>query len=1029
MKSGDGKGGMFGAPAIDGRKLHDFALQMKAMVPHYTPEWRFSPDDPDAGTALFYLAAGMLGENVKRLNQVPLNHFIAFLDMLRVELQPARPARTQVVFSLNEGIRETVFVPSGTVLTAAAEDGGDDIAFETEGALAVTPARLIEVLNVHPGRDRIVVAAEGYDDALTAGAAPEIALFSSMGDNRQEHALYVRHDELFMLDRPAQVTLRWHNADKRYVEDDLAAVMARSEWLEWCYSRGGDWIPFEEVSAKGREVTLRKKSPGPVEPTEVRGVSGRWIRCRVRPAADNGRSPALDAVPGMDRLTMRAAHDAAIDDTGIAPVEMIFNDTALQPSGFFPFGQHFVPYSVFYAACPEALSKRGSHLRVSFRARNTANSLRTGPDPEIRWKMVMRTADFEPKPAPKVYIRKVIWEYWNGDNWNRLPECEVYETLFADMPEAPTDYELDFPCPDDLTYTFVNGREDLWLRVRVLMTDPVTAAVVDYMSPWLEEFRFSYAYDVSAALVPVTSFTLNNAEMTDVTATVRQGGPAFKPFVPIPAPAPSLYFGFDAPPAKGPIRLHFTLGRQIPAAGAAPRIDWEAYIRQGGEWSWTPLKTLDETNGFTESGMLQFVGHPQMAAAKLFGRERAWLRATSRDGAYGNDDGASPTVAAVRRNAITAVQRRTIRGEYPEKGQGGFVLSETPVIGHEVWVDETGELGEHELSALMERHPERYEVHRDSEGQIQRLWVKWTPVSALVSSGPGDRHYVLHSASGLIEFGDGTRGRLPPKEGGDKIRVTYQVTEGERGNADRARITGLMQSTAYIAGVTNPMPATGGGDAETLDQALLRGPQRLKHRGRGISSADVEWLVRELEPGISKVKCLPGRNAKLERAPGCMTVVAMTAGGIQSLAQFPETKRKLEASLLRQMPNVTASSGKVAVIPPAFLEISVTATIEVETPDLVIPVEAECLDKLNRFLDPVSGKLDGLGWKIGEPVHVSVFYGLLQSVPGVQRVVKLHFHAEKHEHGIKTELAEERLRDVLHGIVTGGVHRLTVVSI
>ncbi|WP_158594172.1 hypothetical protein [Cohnella faecalis] len=47
-------GGASRPPAIDGRDLSALTRQMKAMVPHYTPEWRFSPDDPDAGRRSFF---------------------------------------------------------------------------------------------------------------------------------------------------------------------------------------------------------------------------------------------------------------------------------------------------------------------------------------------------------------------------------------------------------------------------------------------------------------------------------------------------------------------------------------------------------------------------------------------------------------------------------------------------------------------------------------------------------------------------------------------------------------------------------------------------------------------------------------------------------------------------------------------------------------------------------------------------------------------------------------------------------------
>ena len=1027
MKSELWQNGQARAPAIDGRDLNALVERMKALAPHYTPEWRFSPEDPDAGTALFYLAAEMLGENIERLNRVPLNNFIAFLDLLQVQLQPARPARANVVFSLNEGVREPVYVPGGTLLTAAGEDGGEELPFETEGALLVSPAKLMELYNVHPGRDRIVLAGDEYSDRTEAGAAPEFSLFSTAGDNLQDHIFYVRHDELLRLDHPALLTLKWHNAERRYVEEELASLFGRTDWLEWSYSNGEEWIPFDSARTEGGEVTLRKKTKGPVTEAEVGGLTGRWIRCRVKPLADGAEGPPiLRALPEMDRLTLRASHDLRQDPGAIPAGELYFNDAELDRAGFYPFGEHSIPYSVFYVSCSEAFSKRGSMLRMTFRARNVPNELRVGPDPEIRWKMIMRTADFETKPPPRLYVRKVLWEYWNGDNWMRLPGSGPFEEMFASLPhEEQRECELEFPCPEDMAATLVNGREDLWIRARVTATDTPTAPIVEYMSPRLEEPAFSYAYPSTAELRPEWAFTLNNAVLTDVTATVRQGGDTFKAFLPVPCPAPAVYFGFDVPPVRGPIRMQFALGSKPEAGERVPWIEWEAYVRKGGEWTWETLKTVDDTQGFTQSGLLQFVGPAALAPASLFGRTRAWLRAVNRDGAYGREGADLPSVKAIHRNSARAVQLRTIEGEYPEAGKGGYVLSQTPVVSLQVWVDETGTIGEHELVRLSEADPDRYEAFRDSEGNVQRLWVRWDEVRSLNGSAADDRHYTLQPATGVLRFGDGTRGMEPPLRGGDKIRVTYRVTDGARGNVGAGRVTGLMQSIAFVQGVSNPLPATGGGDAEPLEGALRRGPQQLKHRGRAISASDAEWLVREIEPGITKVKCLHNRNARLENSPGSFVVVALPFGGEAGREHFSETKRKLETELRRRAPNLAAHGGKLSVMAPAFIEISVFATIVVDSPDILVPVEAACLEALNRFLDPLTGQMDGKGWEIGEPIHASVFYGLLQAIKGVQRVEQLYLGVMRTENGKSTEMLPDDLRRVPHGIIgRGRGHRL-----
>jgi hypothetical protein len=549
------------------------------------------------------------------------------------------------------------------------------------------------------------------------------------------------------------------------------------------------------------------------------------------------------------------------------------------------------------------------------------------------------------------------------------------------------------------------------------------------MSPRLEQVAFSYSYPLTAELGPAVAYTLNNAVLTDVTATMRQGGDSFKAFLPIPCPGPAVYMGFDVPPVKGPIRMQFVLGGKLEVEEQVPWIDWEAYVRKGTEWTWEVLKTVDDTQSFTQSGTLQFIGPAGLAAASLFGRERVWLRAVSRDGKYGRADAALPVVKGIHRNSVPALQRRTISNEYPEPGKGGFVLSQSPVVGQEIWIDETGSVGEHELNRLLESDPDRYEVFRDSEGNLQRLWVRWDEVRSLTGSAPSDRHYTIQPATGVLTFGDGTRGMALHLRGGDKIRVTYQVTRGLRGNVGPGQVTNLMQSLAFVSGVSNPTAAFGGGDAEPLEDALRRGPQRLKHRGRAISPADVEWLAREVEPGIAKVKCLPNRNVRLEHSPGSIVVVALPSGGEAAREHFPETKRRLETELRRCAANLISPVGKLSVMAPVAIEISVFATLIAETPDILVPVEAACLEALNRFLDPVDGQLDGKGWEIGEPVHASAFYGLLQAVRGVHRVEQLHISVLRREHGQAIEMMPDQIPRITHGIIANGNgHRLSMTA-
>ena len=52
-------------PECDGRKYDDIIKEIEYLAEKYTPEWKFSPDNPDAGTALACVFAHRMSETIK----------------------------------------------------------------------------------------------------------------------------------------------------------------------------------------------------------------------------------------------------------------------------------------------------------------------------------------------------------------------------------------------------------------------------------------------------------------------------------------------------------------------------------------------------------------------------------------------------------------------------------------------------------------------------------------------------------------------------------------------------------------------------------------------------------------------------------------------------------------------------------------------------------------------------------------------------------------------------------------------------
>ncbi|MCR2802447.1 baseplate J/gp47 family protein [Paenibacillus soyae] len=1025
-QAGSGRGDVR-PPKINTNSLSTYMDKFKQLAPHYTPEWRFSLEQSDAGASLAYIAGEMLEDTVQRLNGAPMNHLLSFLDLIEVKLKPPRPSRANVVFKLSEGASAPVYIPQGFTLTAPNPSGGDPLLFETEEPLAATPARLMEIVNANPVTDEIVTAARSYADRLEAGAAAPIPFFDTTSmPNEQEHALFVRHDDQLLTDRPCRIFLNVHHAEKKYSEPELAASLA-SAAVEWQYSSGGRWLPFQSVTAAGNTIILHKSIAGKLELTEHEGVEGRWIKCSLK-SVPGEASPLLKRHLEMDKIRLRASHDVAGDSERIKPDGLYFNDLELMPEGFYPFGEHFVPYSVFYLSCEEAFSKRRSKLELTFSAIAKGNRLRMAPDPEIKWKMLMRTYEFEEKDPPRVRIRQVLWEYWNGSNWNALPGGEQYGEFFADLPEEhPRSFAISFQCPDDMTQTFVNGTYQYWIRARVIQTDPIIAPVVQYMSPWLANPKLSYATSSQVVFEPDNVFTRNNADNRDRSLSASEGISVFKPFEPIPSDDPSTYLGFDSPPAKGPLRLHIELLQRYAAEQDGVWLEWEALCWENGRFAWTPLKVTDGTSGFGVSGDWMWAGPATMVPVRLFGHERYWIRVVNRDRRLSEAYPNHPIAGSLYMNAVAVSQQASVELERVIPENGLLTITPSAFTGETVWIDERELHTTAECHDLMEANPSRYEAVRDGEGNILRFWVRWEPVASLLESGPNDRHYCPDHAGGLLQFGDGTRGRAPSGERDGMARISFKLTAGASGRVEAGQITGMQRPVAFISGVSNPKPSVGGSHTETLEAVLRRGPQQLKHRGRAVTARDAEWIAREAHPGIAKVKCLSNRNGQLEKSPGFMTIVACTDGGLEHAAEFPEVRRIVEDELHRSASSLLTVGGAIRVIEPAYLEVSVHATVAAESALGLVPLEKACELRLRQFLNFMSGNTDGQGWEIGEPLHLSLLHSQLHAVRGLLYIERLYVHVVKIENGIRAEWDPARMGEVLNGLVISGTHQITAI--
>lgn len=147
--------------------------------------------------------------------------------------------------------------------------------------------------------------------------------------------------------------------------------------------------------------------------------------------------------------------------------------------------------------------------------------------------------------------------------------------------------------------------------------------------------------------------------------------------------------------------------------------------------------------------------------------------------------------------------------------------------------------------------------------------VLWQLRDSLLNSLSKDSHYIVRREKddiALVEFGDGRHGRIP-RRGRNNIRASYRIGGGRRGNVPALSISKAVSAIDNLKLVFNGEPATGGADAESSEEAVLRGPQRFRAQERAVTARDFEAHAKAFGVGKARARAAGWNRIELFVAP------------------------------------------------------------------------------------------------------------------------------------------------------------------
>ena len=120
---------------------------------------------------------------------------------------------------------------------------------------------------------------------------------------------------------------------------------------------------------------------------------------------------------------------------------------------------------------------------------------------------------------------------------------------------------------------------------------------------------------------------------------------------------------------------------------------------------------------------------------------------------------------------------------------------------------------------------------------------EWTEYPSLVWAAgvDGFRVWIDSNRDAWIKFGDGTYGNIPLS--GSNIVVDYITGGGVAGNVGAKTLTKKISSLTNISSVTNDSAASGGSNAETVEELRQNMPSVVITRGRAVTRDDYSRLL------------------------------------------------------------------------------------------------------------------------------------------------------------------------------------------
>jgi hypothetical protein len=253
----------------------------------------------------------------------------------------------------------------------------------------------------------------------------------------------------------------------------------------------------------------------------------------------------------------------------------------------------------------------------------------------------------------------------------------------------------------------------------------------------------------------------------------------------------------------------------------------------------------------------------------------------------------------------------------------------------------------------------------------------WHSRRDLLSSAANALEFVVECESdgtARVRFGDGRLGSRPPA--GTSFEARYRVGNGARGNVGAEAIAHVARTGDGVVGVRNPLAASGGVDAESIEDVRRFAPVAFRTQQRAVTTDDYARRA-ELHPQVQKA-------AATFRWTGSWRTVYVTAdprGG-------PLAVGSLDPGLPVHLEPFRMAGHDLDIDVPRYVPLEIDMQVCAKPDYFRSGVKQALLDLFGsrRLPDGRTGIFHPDNFTFGQPLYLSRLYAAAFQVEGVESV-------------------------------------------